>query len=98
MALLAFPVRRLILAGAFTAAATMSPALAVLAGPVSNPGAAVATCPAGESEDPFTYSCVPELVPNGTTSGTSEQQLTQCTGIQADCREQEFYGTPPLGA
>ncbi|HEY7053077.1 MAG TPA: hypothetical protein VH496_13225 [Mycobacterium sp.] len=91
MAILALPVRRLILAGGIAAAVAVSPAVAVLAGPGPAPSAPVA-CPPGQGPDLHTLGCQ-----NGATPGTTEQQLTECTGLQANCREQEFYGTRPPG-
>jgi hypothetical protein len=54
---------RIILAGGFALAALATPTVAALALPdASTP--AVAACPAGESEDLYTTTCTPELVPN----------------------------------
>ena len=56
-------VSRIILAGGFALAALATPAVAALAlSDASTP--AVAACPAGESEDLYTTTCTPELVPN----------------------------------
>jgi hypothetical protein len=53
----------IILAGGFALAALATPAVAALTLPdASTP--AVAACPAGESEDLYTTTCTPELVPN----------------------------------
>ena len=51
-------------------------------------------CPAGETEDPFTFACAPELVPGGGSAGApSEQQLTACSGRdQSECIEGQLYG------
>ncbi|MDT5092960.1 MAG: hypothetical protein QOH60_2323 [Mycobacterium sp.] len=93
MAILDLPARRLVFAGAFAAAIALSPAIAVFAHPT--PVKPVAACPSGESEDPYTYACVPELVPNGGGGAPTEQQLTQCSGRdQANCLEQDYYGSP----
>jgi hypothetical protein len=61
---------RLILAGGFALAALTAPAMAALATSSDAPG--VAACPSGESEDLFTTTCTPELVPNqgGPNSGS----------------------------
>jgi hypothetical protein len=99
MAILDFRARRLITAGGFAAAIALAPVLAVFAGPTSTVGTPMAACPSGETEDPFTFACVPEVVPNGgvstPTGAPSEQQLTECSGgDQANCLEQDYYGTP----
>jgi hypothetical protein len=99
MAILDFRTRRLITAGGFAAAIAVAPLLAVFAGPTPTVGTPVAACPAGETEDPFTFACVPEVVPNGgvstNTGAPSEQQLTECSGgDQANCLEQDYYGNP----
>jgi hypothetical protein len=63
---------RLVLAGGFALAALTAPTAALLA--VSeNPAPAVAACPSGETEDMFTNTCTPDLVPNSPSSsfGTS---------------------------
>ncbi len=52
---------RIILAGSFALAALAAPVVTALA--VSNPST-VSACPAGETEDLFTTTCTPELVPN----------------------------------
>ena len=100
MAHFEFPVRRLIVAGGFAAAIAISPVVAVFAGPNAAVAGPNVTCPAGESEDPYTFSCVPELVPTGTSStsaGTqtgpqSEQTLTACSGThESECLEQLLY-------
>jgi hypothetical protein len=91
--------RRLIAVGGFAAAIAVVPLLAAVAGPTPSAGTPMAACPAGETEDPFTFACVPEVVPNGgvtTNSGApTEQQLTECSGgDQANCLEQDYYGNP----
>jgi hypothetical protein len=95
MAIFDLPARRLIFAGGFAAAIAISPAIAVFAHPTPTPGTPVAACPSGETEDPYTYACVPELSPSGGVVAPSEQQLTQCSGHdQANCLEQDYYGSP----
>ena len=103
MAYFKFPVRRLIVAGGFAAAIAISPAIAVVAGPSPAVGSPDVSCPPGESEDPYTFSCVPELVPTGVASAPSvgpqsEQDLTACSGtLESECLEQQLYpgATPP---
>ena len=60
---------RLILAGGFALAALTAPAIAALA-TSGVPG--VQACPSGESEDLYTTTCTPELVPNqgGSNAGS----------------------------
>ncbi|BBZ19326.1 intersectin-EH binding protein Ibp1 [Mycolicibacterium gadium] len=56
---------RLILVGGFAAAALTAPAMAALAthdAPAGKPE--VTACPSGESEDLYTTTCTPDLVPN----------------------------------
>ncbi len=53
---------RLILAGGFALAALSAPLGAVLG--AKAPATAMATCPAGESQDVYTSTCTPDLVPN----------------------------------
>ncbi|MGE5698103.1 MAG: intersectin-EH binding protein Ibp1 [Candidatus Sericytochromatia bacterium] len=94
------PVRRLILAGGFAAAIAISPMVAVFGGPGAAVGVPNVTCPAGESEDPYTFSCVPELVPTGigstspasSTGPQSEGALTACSGThESECLERQLY-------
>jgi hypothetical protein len=63
MAIMKFPVRRLIIAGGFAAAVAAAPAIAVVAmpAPAATP---LAQCPAGEEEDLYVGTCVPHMVPN----------------------------------
>lgn len=100
MAHLEFPVRRLVLAAGFAAAIAISPIVAVFVGPSPALGVPNVTCPPGESEDPYTFSCVPELVPTGTGSTTSassagpqsEGALTACSGShESECLERQLY-------
>jgi hypothetical protein len=97
MATFHLPARRLILAGGFSVAVALAPAVAVYTGPAPTVGSPLA-CPAGETEDPFTYACAPELVPNSPTVGApSEQQLTECSGRdQGECLEGQLYNPPPV--
>lgn len=98
MSIFDLPGRRLLIAGGFAAAIAISPAIAVFAHPTPTLGTPVAACPSGETEDPYTYACVPELVPSsggGAAPAPSEQQLTQCSGgDQGNCVEQDLYGSP----
>jgi hypothetical protein len=59
---------RLIVAGGFALAALSAPAVAALA-TSGTPATEVSACPAGESEDMFTNTCTPDLVPNSGASG-----------------------------
>jgi hypothetical protein len=83
----------------------MSPVAAVFVGPSSALAGPNVTCPAGENEDPYTFSCVPELVPTGTSSTgsaspagpQSEQNLTACSGThESECLEQQLYPGAPV--
>ena len=58
-----FSVPRIVLAGGFAAAVLAAPAVATLT-TTDAPTPSIAACPAGESEDTFTTTCVPDLVPN----------------------------------
>jgi len=60
---------RLVLAGGFALAALTAPAVASLTAS-GNPAPAVASCPSGESEDTFTNTCTPDLVPNSPNSSS----------------------------
>jgi hypothetical protein len=63
MAIMKFPVRRLIIAGGFAAAMAAAPAVAVVAIPAPD-ATPLAQCAGGEEEDLFTGICVPHTVPN----------------------------------
>jgi hypothetical protein len=63
MAIMKFPVRRLIIAGGFAAAMAAAPAVAVVAMPAPD-AAPLAQCAGGEEEDLYTGICVPHTVPN----------------------------------
>jgi len=65
MATLKLPGRRLILAGGFAVAIAAAPVVAVIAVPNNSAPTIAAACASGESEDTFTGTCVPDLVPNG---------------------------------
>jgi len=63
MAIMNFPVRRLIIAGGFAAAMAAAPVVAVVAMPAPD-AMPLAQCAGGEEEDLFTGICVPHMVPN----------------------------------
>ncbi len=73
MATLNLPARRLILAGGFAVAIAAAPVVAVVAVPNNSAPTIAAACASGESEDTFTGTCVPDLVPNGPQVQTSSQ-------------------------
>lgn len=54
---------RLIVAGGFALAALSAPTVAALA-LTDSAATGVSACPAGESEDVYTNTCTPDLVPN----------------------------------
>jgi hypothetical protein len=106
MATMKLATRRLILAGGFAIAVAAAPAVAVVAGPI-NSAPAIAACPGGESEDTFTGTCTPDLVPNspefGQTSpgGLPEVDGIPCTGGNSgQCiglsEEQQAQGPMPV--
>jgi hypothetical protein len=74
--------RRLILAGGFTLAIALTPAIAIAAHPTdSRP---VAQCDTGEEEDVYTASCTPFLVPNspeGFTSTAANPDIPEIEGV-----------------
>ncbi len=97
MAIFDFPAGRFVVVGGFAAAIALSPAIAAFAGPGPTVGTPVAACPTGESEDPYTFACVPELAPSGVAApamgAPSEQELTACSGRdQGECVENDLYG------
>jgi len=108
MATLKLPARRLILAGGFAVAVAAAPAVAVCAVPTAGmPAPHASACPTGESEDTFTGTCTPELVPNspefGETSpgGLSEISGIPCTGANSGqciglAEEQQAEGPQPI--
>lgn len=63
-------VTRLALAGGFAAAILAAPAAVTILA-VETPGATHAACPVGETEDLYTTTCVPELVPNSPSPFTT---------------------------
>jgi hypothetical protein len=83
MATLRLPTRRLILAGGFSVAIAAAPAVAFFAVPSASPSApSIAACPAGETEDLYTDTCVPEMSPNvagGTYPTTAPGGITYST-------------------
>jgi hypothetical protein len=96
MATFPLPARRLILAGGFALAVAAAPAVAVFAGPAAPAGTPMA-CPAGQTEDPYTYACVPELAPGGAAGAPSEGELTACSGgNQSQCLEGQLYPPAPV--
>src|SRR5262249_25096834 len=64
MAIMEFPARRLIIAGAFAAAVAAAPAIAVVAMPTPD-ATPLAQCPAGEEEDLSIGTCVRHMGRNG---------------------------------
>jgi hypothetical protein len=108
MATLHVLTRRLILAGGFAVAVAAAPAIAAFAVPTTGPAPSIAACPNGEIEDTFTNVCVPELVPNspsfGTTSptgGLPEISGIPCTGANSGqciglAEEQQAQGPQPI--
>ena len=77
MAILKFPVRRLIIAGGFAAAMAAAPAVAVVAMPAPN-ATPLAQCAGGEEEDLYTGICVPHTVPN---SGAPYQAVGELPSV-----------------
>jgi hypothetical protein len=74
------PARRLILAGGFALAIAAAPAVASFTVP-SAPTPSVAACPNGESEDIYTGTCTPDLVPNSPEFQSSPGGLPSIDGI-----------------
>jgi len=81
MATLKLPGRRLILAGGFAVAIAAAPGVAVVAVPNNSAPTIAAACASGESEDTFTGTCVPDLVPNGPQVQTSQAGQTSPGGL-----------------
>lgn len=102
MAISASVGRRVLLAGGFSIAIAAAPAVGFLAsGPSAPPGPAVASCPAGESEDLYTDVCVPELVPNqpGGNYPTAANGGTTSLSTPGDSGSlPEVQGVPCTGA
>ncbi len=101
-------VRRLVLTGGFVAAIVAAPAAAAAFSHADTGSVPVATtsCPDGESEDVYTGSCTPELVPNSPNfavpSGGSVPEVSgiPCTGSNTgQCiglgEEQQAQGPGP---
>lgn len=96
---------RLILTGGFALAIAAAPAVVAFATPISQ-APAVAACPGGETEDTFTGTCTPDLVPNSpewsTTSpgGLPAVDGIPCTGHNSGqciglAEEQQAQGPQP---
>jgi hypothetical protein len=98
MATFQLTARRLILAGGFAVAVALAPAFAVFTAPAWTVGTPMAACPGGETEDPDTFACAPDLAPEPSAVGApSEEALTACSGRdQSDCLEGQLYGPPPV--
>lgn len=74
--------RRLALAGGFALAIAAAPAVAAFTAPSFTPAGPLAACPTGETEDTFTTTCTPDLVPNSPAVGqTSPGGLPEVSGI-----------------
>ncbi len=93
--------KRVLIAGAFAAAAVMAPIAASYAVPAAVP---LAACPNGEANDLYTDNCVPELTPNvpGGAYPTPDVtppfqgEITESTPGDADSVP-EVDGVPCLG-
>lgn len=102
-------ITRLALAGGFAAAVLVAPAVATVHA-VETPGTSHAACPTGESEDLYTTTCMPDLVPNspspfGTVSGNPDlpaidgipcggRQSGQCVGLAEEQQSQTTLMPP----
>jgi hypothetical protein len=79
-------VRRLALVGGFALAIAGAPAVAAFAIPSLAPSFGAA-CPSGESEDTYTSSCTPDLVPNSPvvqqSGGLPSVDGIPCTGANS---------------
>ena len=107
MATLQLSTRRLILAGGFAVAVAAAPAIAAFTVPTPDT-APMAQCPGGEEADQFTGVCVPHLVPNSPTFGTTsptgglpEIGGIPCTGANTGqciglAEEQQAQGPQPI--
>jgi hypothetical protein len=98
--------QRLVLAGGFALAIAAAPAVVALAAPAIT-GPTVTACPSGETEDTFTNTCTPDMVPNSpvfqTTSpgGLPSIDGIPCTGGNSgQCiglgEEQQAQGPMPV--
>lgn len=99
MATFQFPGRRLILAGGFAVAVAVAPAVAAFAAPAPTLGTPTAACAAGQTEDPYTFACAPEVAPDagGFVGAPSEEALTACSGHdQSECLEGQLYAPAPV--
>lgn len=73
--------QRLVLAGGFALAIAAAPAFLAVAAPAIT-GPTVTACPGGETEDTFTNTCTPDLVPNSPSfQTTSPGGLPSVDGI-----------------
>ena len=100
------PVRRLLIAGGFAVAVAAAPVTAFAVPTATAPAPKVTACPSGESEDVFTGSCTPDLVPNSpefpsAASGLPEINGIPCTGGNSgQCiglsEEQQAEGPQPI--
>ena len=79
MASLQISARRLVLAGGFAIAIATAPAIAAFTGPTTAPS--FGACPNGESEDIFTGTCTPEMVPNSPVLPASSGGLPSVDGV-----------------
>ena len=71
--------RRLALAGGFAVAIAAAPAVAAFTMPATAPS--FGACPNGESEDVFTGTCTPEMVPNSPALPEPSGSLPSVDGI-----------------
>jgi hypothetical protein len=80
MTALQISARRLVLAGGFAVAIAAAPAVAAFAVPSVAPS--FGACPNGETEDIYTNTCSPDMVPNSPALGeTSQGGLPEVSGI-----------------
>ncbi len=79
--------RRVVVGAGFAALVAVTPSVATFANPDLTTDTLATACPPGEQEDPFTFICVPELVPANAIAdpGRSEEEL-----------ELDVYDTPGL--
>lgn len=82
MATLKLPLRRFLLTGGFAVAVAAAPAVVAFAVPTTaGPVPSIAACVTGESEDVYTGSCVPDLVPNSPEMPSASGTLPEVDGI-----------------